>query len=1248
MVTVPSTLSARRLIMTRFALARRLRRYAVPVALLFAVPTFLRAQVGASTDIITGVVKNPSGVPVENAQIEVQSTETQVTRRQRTNAQGKYTVLFPDGGGTYRLTVRFIGFQPTVITVTRNGDDDRIVRNVTLGQSTAQTLARVEVRGARRPAQDGRGGPPTPGGSERVVDGVLATRLPVDASDPTAIASLAPGVILTPGDTAGGGGAANFSVAGQSAASNNVTLDGLSFSAGAVPQDAIRGTRVVTNTYDVARGQFSGGQVSQTTRSGTNVVQGSLSYIGRYRELTLEQGGTSGAFGGAFNQNQFGAGVGFPIIKDKLFFFGALQGRRRADLLPSLLAADAATRERLGASPDSVTRFLSLVNGYGVAGAGGLIDDNRNADNLTLLGRMDYSLADAHTLTLRGDWRLSDQTPTRVGSLALPQTGGTTENGGGGGSLVLSSRFGTGVINELRAGLQIDNRTGLPFVTLPLGRVQTLSELSDGTQGFSTLQFGGSTSLLAQSDNTVFEATNETSLLLDGGKHRLKIGGLINRTGYTQDQAFNRFGTFTFNSLADFESNRPASFNRTLAAPERSGSTINTGIYIGDTWRPRDGLQFVFGGRFEGSEFEGAPARNLAVDSAFGRKTDLIPRDGAFLPRVGFSWSPRQPETAGGGNPFGQGQLTVRGGIGRFRDAPNTQLFAGAQTATGLPTGEQAIACVGAGVPIPDWTGFFTNPTTVPTQCLAGGPPVQRNIARNVTTFDSDYSNPRAWRASIGASKRVFGRMSLNVDFSGSRGEAQTGYSDLNLNTAPQFALASEGNRPVFVPSSSIITTTGAVPVQLSRRDQRFGSVFDVNSLNRTEQWQATVALGGFTSKGAIVNTSYTYSDARSQTGQGFGGAGGGFASATTAGNPNVAEWATSAFNRRHNLIGTVTYPLTSSFEITAIGRATSGSPFTPLVSADINGDGARNDRAFIFDPTTAGNAELAAGMTTLLNSRGNPGRACLQSQRGTLSERNSCTGPWQPSFDLQLNWRPTILKLDRRLTFSLVTANLIGGIDQALHGGNDLRGWGSFSQPDNTLLFVRGFDAATNRYTYEVNERFGAVRGNQTGIRLPFQVGFNIRYTLGPDQTRDRLRAAFGGAAGSRLTGEAMSAGVGRFFPNIPLQIIQARDSIGLTDAQVAKLQTLADSIQIQVDTLVTQARAAIEKEGGNPDPAVLFGVKLRPFFERGTRLRLAGTNGAKAILGDEVWKRVPTRIVQPQGFGGPGGGGGRGPGGF
>src|SRR2546427_12663788 len=83
--------------------------------------------------------------------------------------------------------------------------------------------------------------------------------------------------------------------------------------------------------------------------------------------------------------------------------------------------------------------------------------------------------------------------------------------------------------------------------------------------------------------------------------------------------------------------------------------------------------------------------------------------------------------------------------------------------------------------------------------------------------------------------------------------------------------------------------------------------------------------------------------------------------------DPNAREWATSALERRHSLLATVTYPVSGALEVTALGRLTSGVPFTPLVGSDINGDGARNDRAFVFDPGTACGSSVATGMRALL-----------------------------------------------------------------------------------------------------------------------------------------------------------------------------------------------------------------------------------------------------------------------------------------
>src|SRR5205823_11247061 len=156
-----------------------------------------------------------------------------------------------------------------------------------------------------------------------------------------------------------------------------------------------------------------------------------------------------------------------------------------------------------------------------------------------------------------------------------------------------------------------------------------------------------------------------------------------------------------------------------------------------------------------------------------------------------------------------------------------------------------------------------------------------------------------------------------------------------------------------------------------------------------------------------------------------------GFAAPTTAADPNVPEWATSDLERRHAVLTTLNYPVSDALEIGVIGRLLSGVPFTPLVGSDVNGDGARNDRAVVFDPATTADTAVANGMRALLATASPGVRTCLESQVGRVAARNSCTGPWQPSLDLQVNWRPGYFGLDRRLTLSLLTVNLLGGLDE-------------------------------------------------------------------------------------------------------------------------------------------------------------------------------------------------------------------------
>jgi hypothetical protein len=1216
------------------------RRLAVLLALglpglgaVHAVP----AQVGATTDILMGVVRNDQGQPVADAVVEAISLETEISRQARTDPRGRYMILFPDGGGQYRLVVRYIGMVPAERLVLRQADEDRLVMDITL-TARPQQIQEVVVRGVQGPPQ--MPNLPTPGSIERVVTPEQVARLPLDLSDLTVLALLAPGVVQI---EATDSSAAGFSVAGQRPTSNAVTLDGLSFGAASVPQDAIRTTRVITSSYDAARGQFSGAQIASITRSGTNVTQGTFNYGLRDDDLSIESRDPD-AFTTRFTQHQISGGLGRAIVRNRLFAFGSFQARLRSDELQSLLRAPSGSLARLGMHPDSAARFTGIVGGLGLPVTAFDVE-NRSSDNWNLLTRFDWTVSNAHSVTLRADWRRSETDPSRTSPLGLPQTGGSQVSNGGGALVSMTSRFGTRVINEAKAYVSRNENRSDPFLLLPAGRVQVASLLDDGTQGVSTLLFGGNAGLPSRGRTTTLEVTEEISWISPRGAHRVKLGALVNRAESRQHSASNTYGTFTFRSLQDLEAGRPASFTRTLSPVERDGSSTNAALYAADTFRPSQALQLTYGGRLEYSGAGGAAPYNPQVETLFGRRTDRLPREVHFSPRVGFTW------TIGGG----QGRIpaaVLRGGVGEFRSPISEGLLGNAQSPTAAGLVESQLVCIGALAPVPDWPAWLADPSRIPEACADGsGPSVVPTRSPTVTTFSPDFRAPRAWRSSLGVQRR-FGLNSLSADLSLARGVSQSGFRDLNLAGTPQFVLADEGGRPVYVPASSIDPATGTASVLASRRHPEFGQVLSVDSDLGSTSVQLALAANGLTRSGIIYSASWTIARSRDQSSSsGFGA--GGFGAATTAGNPNVREWATSDFDRRHTLVTTATVPIGGSFEFTTVARMSSGAPYTPRVGNDINGDGSRNDRAFIFDPAgVQGDTALAHGMQRLLAGTSGGARGCLERQMGQIAARNSCRGPWQPSFEVQANWRPAMWGLNRRLMVSITTVNLLGGLDRLFHGPDDLRGWGQAVRPDATLLYVNGFDPVHQRFQYTVNERFGSARSQANAFRAPFQIGIQARYTLGPDRQRQMIdavrgrgafpgmggfpgRGGIGGGGGGGGAGGGGAAGnfLERFetlIPNPARQVLELRLGLRLSDEQTRRLTEVGDSTAALNRRLADSTFAEIDRAGQRVDPNRLFGA-IRPMLERGQANLVAALKAVEEILTPEQWAQVPERIKNP-----------------
>ena len=364
--------------------------------------------------------------------------------------------------------------------------------------------------------------------------------------------------------------------------------------------------------------------------------------------------------------------------------------------------------------------------------------------------------------------------------------------------------------------------------------------------------------------------------------------------------------------------------------------------------------------------------------------------------------------------------------------------------------------------------------------------------------------------------------MQLSVDANYARGVNQYGFRDLNLDVTPKFTLGAEGGRPVFASPSAIVPGTGAVSIISSRIAPQFGQVIAVGSDLQSESEQLVVTAQGITRIGAIFNVSYTLSRAKDQSSASGGSATGGFSAATTAviltcasGRPATSIVVTRSWERSRIR--------STRARADRDWQALVGAPFTPMVGSDVNADGARNDRAFIFDPSATADTAVANAMRRLMNRSGS--RASARSRpKSWPSARVIGIDPWQPSLDFQVNYRPFAFGLNRRLMLSVTTVNFLGGLDQLINGQKILQGWGTARVGDlEQLEQIAGTGKSTyaSSYQYQVNERFGAQPSEDRGASCyHFQVGFRRATRSAPIATRTSSRAR--AAAAGRFGGPA------------------------------------------------------------------------------------------------------------------------------
>jgi hypothetical protein len=331
-----------------------------------------------------------------------------------------------------------------------------------------------------------------------------------------------------------------------------------------------------------------------------------------------------------------------------------------------------------------------------------------------------------------------------------------------------------------------------------------------------------------------------------------------------------------------------------------------------------------------------------------------------------------------------------------------------------------------------------------------------------------------------------------------------------------------------------------------------------------SETKQLTLQLRPFTFSSSLTwSLSYVYADARERY-RGF---------TSTSGDPRDVAWGRSSFDSRHQIVYTLSYNAFDWVRLGWYGSFRSGNPYTPVVAGDINGDGYQNDRAFVFNPTTTGDSALATGMRSLLANGSRSARDCLESQLGKIATRNSCQGPWTSTANLTISFNPVKVRMPQRANLSFQVANPLAAADVLMHGDSHLHGWGQQFIPTSQLLFVRGFDPATQQFKYEVNQRFGATALSQSAIRAPVTLTAMLRVDVGPPRERQDLTQLLDRGrttSGQRAPEQFLRAFYGSGGVMNPMaQILRAADTLELTPVQADSIAVLNHAYTVRLDSI-------------------------------------------------------------------------------
>ena len=648
---------------------------------------------------LRGQVRDASGAAIAAATVSARNLQTSQTRAAPSASDGSYAINeLP--AGSYEVTASSANMEPVRLAAKVDVGADTAL-NFTLGK-LAQVQQTVEVQASSSLLD------PTGDTLSQVIENKLVIDLPLNGRDFGKLVALTPGVTVEGSGVAGSEkGFGQFNINGNRDRSNNYLLDGTDnndpfFNNSALNQVGITGAPSSLLPIDAIEefnlqtqapaeyGRNSGAAVNVITKSGGNQFHGALfEYLRNsaldarnYFNTVTNPDGSSNPHS-PFKNNQFGASLGGPIVKNRTFFFGAYEGQRErvsSDFLLGVPTPAQITAAENYAGPSTVNQNLVnlLAKYYPTATAIDPVTGNGTAavavpdknDLNSAIVKVDHQFSDHETLTGRyaysggnqryplggttygGGSRLSDfaqLSPTRVQVV----------------SASLLSTFSANKLNELRFGY---TRYTTSFTAADANVDPATLGLNMGTGkfGLPEIDFNGNLENLGASAYSIPRGrTSQTFQFLDAftwtrNRHILKFGGEFRRISIS---SFNdnlerglldiQGNTYTGDPVVDaIYSLFIGDFYTSAYAGNTQRTTFNNGasLFVQDDFKAARKLTLNLGVRWEYfgplSEKDNLLS-NLGpdgllhmvgsggVNSAWSRKLTN------FSPRIGLAWQPR-------------------------------------------------------------------------------------------------------------------------------------------------------------------------------------------------------------------------------------------------------------------------------------------------------------------------------------------------------------------------------------------------------------------------------------------------------------------------------------------------------------------------------------------------------------------------------------------------------------------------------